>query len=117
MLSGKKLVNGFEDEPFLLGGVREKRQFGTDGKATDVIEGIRITAITQSMGNITIDLCPFTSEKLERCKKNFGAQFTVADLVKVEDCKIFVYKNELRVTIIAEDLCIESDPSKEVIEL
>lgn len=114
MLSGKSLIKGFEGVPLILGAVREKRKYDKDGNATDIVEAVRLTALTQEMGSIAIDLFPFSEEKLERCKKNFGVQFTVSDLIGVENCRIFCYDKDVRVSITAADLQLQHDPWNEV---
>lgn len=116
MLSGKQLTRAFDKVPLILGTIKEKKQF-LNGKTTDVVEAVRLTAFTQDMGSITIDLCPFSTEKLERCKKYFGSQFTVADLVGIENCKIYAYEKDVRVNITAADLRLADDTQTEVVEL
>lgn len=113
MLENKDLVNGFMNIPCLVGGTRERKQF-LNGKATDVIEAVRLTALTENMGTLNIDLCPFTSEKLERCKKHFGEKFTVADLIGVQTCKIYAYEKDVRVNIIAADIQFPGNPWEDV---
>lgn len=116
MLVGKQLSRAFDKVPMILGTIKEKKQF-LNGKTTDVVEAVRLTALTQDMGSITIDLCPFSTEKLERCKQYFGSQFTISDLIGIENCKIYAYEKDVRVNITAADLRLVSDPMKEVVDL
>lgn len=116
-LSGKRWVNAMNDIPFIALGARERKKYDKDGKATDIIEAVRLTAISQETGEISIDLCPYSAEKLERIQKCFSESFTIDDLVGIENCKIFCYKNALRITITAADLRLVSDPRGEMIEL
>lgn len=104
MLSDKRLVAGFEGIPFVLIGVREKHRYGPDGKATENIEAVRVTAKSLQMGEITVDLYPYTPAKYERVSGYFGLQFTIEDIVAIEGCKIFVFQKDLRVTITAADI-------------
>lgn len=104
ILNDKRFAAGFAGLPFIITGAREKRRFGADGKATDVVEAVRITAVSQTVGEIAIDLFPFSREKLERCRTYFGLQFAVDDVIDIENCKIFVFNSSLRVTITAADI-------------
>lgn len=104
MLKGPKWVKGFTpNDTMIVSGIRSKFQYDKEGHTTGAAEAVRITAISQDDGEINVDLYPFTQEKLDRCRNCFGMQFTISDLVGVTDCKIFVYKNALRVTITAAD--------------
>ena len=116
-LSGKRWATAMNGISFVALNARERKQYDKDGKSTDIIEAVRLTAVSQETGEIAIDLCPYSAEKLERIQKCFAKQFTIDDLVGIENCKIFCFNNALRVTITAADLRLASDPGEEMIEL
>lgn len=116
-LSGKRWATAMNGISFVALNARERKQYDKDGKSTDIIDAVRLTAVSQETGEISIDLCPYSAEKLERIQKYFAQQFTIADLVGIENCKIFSFNNTLRITITAADLRLVSDPTQEVVEL
>lgn len=116
-LSGKNWAEPMRGISLLGLNARGKKLYDKDGNATDAFEAVRLTAISQETGEISIDLCPYSTEKLERIQKCFAKQFTIDDLVGIENCKIFCFKNALRMTITAADLRLADDTQTEVIEL
>lgn len=110
MLRGRFWFDGFSDkERLIIARVNPKMQF-RDGKPTDVAEAVRITALMQNGEEINVDLRPFTKEKLERCKGWFSESFTASNLIGVENCTIFTYKEDIRVTVTATDIQLQNDP-------
>lgn len=116
-LVGKEWVGPMRNISFVGLNARARKLYDKDGKATDTFEAVRLTAVSQETGEISIDLCPYSTEKLERIQKCFAKQFTIDDLVGIENCKIFCFNNALRITITAADLRLASDPGEEMIEL
>lgn len=104
MLSNLKFIDGFEGEKFIVTKATEKRIYDKDGNATSASEGVKVTAVSQKSGEISIVLAPFSQEKLEKCANLFGTVFTMEDLVAPTDCKISCFNGALRVTITAADI-------------
>ena len=103
-LRGRCWFTGFTDEERLILAKAIPRVKFVDGKPTDLIEAVRLTALMQNGEEINIDLRPFSKEKSDRCRECFGMRFSISDLVGIEDCRIFVYQNNLHVTVSASDL-------------
>lgn len=110
MIRGKQWFTGFTPEECFIAVQAFGRGPFKDGKPTGVFDAVRVAALMQDGRKINFDLVPFTEEKLKRCQRYFTRQFSISNLVGIEDCKIFSYQGDMRVIVTAADLRIEDDP-------
>ena len=102
-LNNPKFIAGLEDDKLIIGEVTAKTVY-VDGKPTDQKEAVRIKMKSKALGDINLDLKPFSESKMKKADDAFGEKITVDNIINVSGFKTAVVENKFYVTIPAEDI-------------
>ncbi len=104
-LNDARFIAGMEGYKLIVGPARAKNEY-KDGKATGHVESVRVDLISQQLGTISLDLVPYSEEKLQNAMSLFSTVITTDNLVKVTGFKTSAMESAFYITVTAEDIAV-----------
>lgn len=103
VLNGAGFAQGLQGEKLIITGSKARNEY-QNNQPTGKIESARVEIVGQNVGNVHVDLVPYTEDKLSRAQALSGQVITLENLVSISDAKISIYNDQLNVTVTATDI-------------